>query len=297
MHLDQISTFVSVIESGSYNKASTKLFISQPTISHRINKMESELGIELLVRGKKEVHLTREGELFLNCAKEILESFQECLKKIELLKDELLINLGYGVSLSHFMTNKVINLISSINYENCYIFKTLRDVDVISNILENKIQIGFTRELLESDYLEFRLIAQEPVYIVAGKKMGLKGDNKISFEEIIDENFIVPNEETLQNAFLVNFLKSNNANIKFQTNDIQIQKKLVLEGHGISYFPRESIIEDLYNNSIVRLQVEDLLNISSPIYLVYRKDLYNKTLESILNLFSGSIVSAKSPGI
>lgn len=289
MHLDQISTFVSVIESGSYNKASTKLFLSQPTITHRINKMESELGISLLVRGKKEVHLTKEGELFLYYAKGILESFEECLKKIEGLKNELIINLGYGISLSHFMMNKVINSISSVNYENRYLFKTLRDVDVVSNILENKIQIGFTRELLESEYLEFHLIAQEPVYLVAGKKLGLKGDNKISFEEIIDENFIVPNKETLQSDFLVNFLKTNNANIKFQTNDIQIQKKLVLEGHGISYFYRESIIEDLYNNNIIQLQIEDLLDITSPIYLVYRKDFYNNTLKNILDLFSESI--------
>ncbi|GGA28473.1 LysR family transcriptional regulator [Psychrobacillus lasiicapitis] len=291
MHLDQISTFISVIESGSFNKASTKLFLSQPTITHRINKMESELGISLLVRGKKEVQLTKEGELFLYYAKEILESFQECLTKIELQKGESIINLGYGVSLSYFMMNKVINSISSLNYENRYHFNILRDIDIISNILENKIQMGFTRELLENDYLDFHLITQEPIYIVAGKKLGIKTDKNMSFKEIIGQNFIVPNKETLPNDFMINFLRSNNANIKYQTNDILIQKKLVLEGYGISYFSKECIIEELDNNNISQLQIEDLSEISSPIYLVYRKGFDDKTLENILNLLTEPIYS------
>lgn len=289
MHLDQISTFVAVIESGSYNKASAKLFLSQPTITHRINKLESELGISLLVRGKKEVLLTKEGEIFLNYAREMLQSFQESLKRLESLKSELTINLGYGDSLRYFMMNNVINSITSASFDTHYHFKTLRDVDVISNLLENKIQIGFTRELLENNYLEFHLIQLEPILIVSGKKLGLKGNNEITFEEIIDENFIIPSRETLQNDYLINFLESNNANIKFQTNDIEIQKKLVIEGHGISYFPRESILEDLDNNNLIQLQINELLDITAPIYLVYRKDFYSKTLQNIFDLFSESI--------
>lgn len=289
MHLDQISTFVAIIESGSFNKASTKLFLSQPTITHRINKLESELGISLLVRGKKEVQLTQEGEIFFNYAKDILQSFEDSLTKIKLLKSDQSINLGYGFSLKHFMLNNVINSITISNYNTCYYFKSLKDVDVISNLLENKIQIGFTRELLENDYLEFHLISNEPIYAVAGKKLGLKRYDRIPFKEIIDEDFIVPCKETLQNDFFISFLETNNANIKFRTNDVEIQKKLVIEGYGISYFPKESIIENLYNNSIVQLKIDELANISSPIYLVHRKDFYNNTLQNIFDLFPKSI--------
>ena len=289
MHLDQISTFVAVIESGSFNKASAKLFLSQPTITHRINKLESELGISLLVRGKKEVQLTQEGGIFLNYAKDILQSFQESLTKIESLKSEPSINFGYGFSLKLFMINNVISSITSLNHNTCYNFTAIKDVDVVSNLLENKIQIGFTRELLENDYLEFHLISDEPIYTVAGKKLGLSGNSKISFEKIIDENFIVPSRETLQNDFFITYLEARKANIKFRTNDVEIQKKLVIEGYGISYFTKENIIEEIYNNSIVPLQIEEFANISSPIYLAHRKDINNKMLQNIFDVLSKSI--------
>lgn len=291
MHLDQISTFVAVIESGSYNKASEKLFLSQPTITHRINKLESELGISLLVRGKKEVHLTKEGEVFLSYAREMLESFQESLKKIELLKSEKIINVGYGISLTNFMANRVIGSITSLTCETGYHLTALKDIEVITSLLENKIHIGITREYSENDHLEFRLITNEPIVVVAGEKLGISGGNLISFEEIMDENFIVPNNESLPNDFLEDFLICNHANIKYRTNDIQIQKKLVLDGHGISYFPIESIIDVLNNKNLIQLQIKDVLDITSPIYLVYRKDFYNQTLKNLFDLFSEHIYS------
>ena len=47
-----IETFLTLNKTGSLTKAAETLYVSQPTVSHRLKDLEEELGISLLMRGK-----------------------------------------------------------------------------------------------------------------------------------------------------------------------------------------------------------------------------------------------------
>ena len=53
MKLSQIRSFVAVARCGKFSQAAIELDLTQPTVSHAIASLESELGIQLLLRGKK----------------------------------------------------------------------------------------------------------------------------------------------------------------------------------------------------------------------------------------------------
>lgn len=50
MKNQQLRYFVEVVDSGSINKASEKLFVSQPSLSRSIQSLEEEMGKELIIR-------------------------------------------------------------------------------------------------------------------------------------------------------------------------------------------------------------------------------------------------------
>ena len=70
MNTMQLSCFVEVASTLSFSKAAEHLHVSQPTVSHQVRSLESELGCSLLVRSTRTVRLTDEGFTFISYAHE-----------------------------------------------------------------------------------------------------------------------------------------------------------------------------------------------------------------------------------
>ena len=89
MELRQLKYFVEVGRLGSFSLASKSLFITQSTISQQIQKLEEELGVELLTRDTRHVSLSDYGEQFYPCAVQVLEEARagaERIKDVKALK-------------------------------------------------------------------------------------------------------------------------------------------------------------------------------------------------------------------
>lgn len=65
---DRLQKFVRLAEIGSFTKAAKELHISQPALSIAIDKLETELGAELLIRGSRQLQLTEAGQAALAAA-------------------------------------------------------------------------------------------------------------------------------------------------------------------------------------------------------------------------------------
>jgi DNA-binding transcriptional LysR family regulator len=72
MELRHLRYFVAVAELLHFGKAAAELRIAQPSLSHQIRQLETELQTQLLYRTKRHVQLTEAGRLFLEQAHEIL---------------------------------------------------------------------------------------------------------------------------------------------------------------------------------------------------------------------------------
>ena len=62
MNLRDLNYLVMVAQTRSFVKAAEKCFVSQPTISTQIKKLENNLGVKLLERSNKRVLLTDVGK-------------------------------------------------------------------------------------------------------------------------------------------------------------------------------------------------------------------------------------------
>lgn len=74
MNEEQLETFLAVAETRSFSDAASRLFISQPTVTHRINMLEADLGVMLFDRNRRTVRLTAEGQLLLPLAQKTMET-------------------------------------------------------------------------------------------------------------------------------------------------------------------------------------------------------------------------------
>ncbi len=74
MNLFHLRYFVELAHTRHYTKAAEHLCIAQPSLSHAINQLEKELGVQLFERIGRNTSLTCFGEEFLSCAENVLKT-------------------------------------------------------------------------------------------------------------------------------------------------------------------------------------------------------------------------------
>ena len=83
MNLSQLYYFRMLARTRSFKEAAAELYISEPTLSVAIKKLEKELGTELVVRKRLAIELTPEGEEFAECLEQSLQNIDEHVASIK----------------------------------------------------------------------------------------------------------------------------------------------------------------------------------------------------------------------
>jgi DNA-binding transcriptional LysR family regulator len=75
--IQQMSSFVAVVDAGSFVGAADATGMSKAAVSRHVGELEKRLGVRLLQRTTRRLSLTEEGRMFFERAKELLESIDE----------------------------------------------------------------------------------------------------------------------------------------------------------------------------------------------------------------------------
>ncbi len=86
--LPYLETFSAVVENGSFTAAADALGISKPVVSKRVSLLEQHLGVQLLHRTTRRLHLTHAGEVFASYSHRILSDVREAEQSVLPLQHE-----------------------------------------------------------------------------------------------------------------------------------------------------------------------------------------------------------------
>lgn len=105
MEIRVLRYYLAVVQQGSIVKAANYLHLTQPTLSRQLQDLERELNQKLLIRGKRKVSLTPEGELFKKRAQEIIQlvdkTKNELSSSIDNIKGDIFIGSGESKTMEY----------------------------------------------------------------------------------------------------------------------------------------------------------------------------------------------------
>jgi LysR family hydrogen peroxide-inducible transcriptional activator len=96
MNLRDLKYLVEVAETRHFGKAAQRCFVSQPTLSGQIKKLEGELGVTLFERTNRSVEVTPVGEAVIRHARQILEQAEAMRQLARSFQDPLAGSLKVG---------------------------------------------------------------------------------------------------------------------------------------------------------------------------------------------------------
>lgn len=104
----QLRYFLAVVESGSFTKAAERVYVTQPTLSAGIKKLETGLETMLFDRSGKRVFLTESGTRFVERAKSILHQVNLAEAEVRAVDSPKLLRLGVLMTISSDVVRKML---------------------------------------------------------------------------------------------------------------------------------------------------------------------------------------------
>lgn len=243
-----------IVKEGSITKASEKLFLSQPALSHQLKKMEEEIGLKVFNRLNKKLLLTEAGEILYKTSEKLLISFSLLNAKLDELKkgEKKEIRLTTECyTCYHWLPNVVqkfkkrkpdINV--QINIE-----ATQKPLQFLS---EGKIDLAIVSNKSHTSLIHFEPLISDKMVIVTSKENSLAAFENLELSDLKEQNLIIYDIPEEKNYVLTNILKNDinwvNSIQKVQLTEAIIQ--LVSANLGISIMAEWAITPFLTNNNL-----------------------------------------------
>lgn len=147
MDIHRLRCVVSLAQLKSVTRAAEQNFITQSTMSSTISSIESELGVRLFTRGKREISLTPAGERFVAAAEEIIQKYDAVLAQVRSNPDGVLsrVVLGFNsISVVGMKSGIIMELLQKMYPTLSIRFSKYSISELTQSLLDGRTDIIFT---------------------------------------------------------------------------------------------------------------------------------------------------------
>ncbi|NLM51776.1 MAG: LysR family transcriptional regulator [Firmicutes bacterium] len=176
MDLDSLRAFCTVVETGSISKAAKKLYVSQPSLSLKIQDLENQCQSKLLERTNRGVTLTDAGQVVYQHAQKILYLGEKIAKELDRSRSQVvLLQLGASSTVGNYALPCTIFNFKEKYPEYHIHMQTFNTDTVIEKMINHEIDIGLVegplteknRELLEQEKIATKHVTANELILVA----------------------------------------------------------------------------------------------------------------------------------
>lgn len=241
MTLTQLRYALVLKKHQNFKKAAEQLEISQPALSVQIQKLEDEIGIKLFNRSGSPIQVTRDGELFLIKAQEVVNNAKQLSNFANELKDDYSGSLEIGViaTLAPFLVPLFSHAIQK-DYPNLQlIFKESTTEVIVNSVRSGELDAGIISTPIDVYGIHSIPLFYERFYLYSSESG--ESANEMKLEDINYDQLWLLNEGNCFRDQINDFcdLKSIRKGKKFiyQSNSIDALIRIVDTHGGVTILP------------------------------------------------------------
>jgi DNA-binding transcriptional LysR family regulator len=292
--LRHFETFVRIAELRSFTKAAEDLCLTQPTVSKQVVDMEQYFEIRLIDRTKRNVELTKAGEILFKYARDFLDLKKELVQAVADFRGlkSGFIHLGASNIPGIYIIPKVLNRFKE-RYGEIGLKMTISDSeDVMSRVEHGEIDIGCVGARDEARKLHFKKFLDDTIVMAAP----LSFPESIAVEDLVKYPLIIrepgSGTRTSFEAALkrVTSVDVRRFNVTAELTDTEAIKVLVRNGMGMAYISRMAVAEDLDRGNLKVMKVVGFPGVRRSFFIVTRE---GKTVLPQIEVFIDMMNSMK----
>ena len=213
----QLQVFEAVGRLLSFTGAAEELHLSQPTVSMRIKKLESDIGVALTEQIGKKVSLTEAGKELYQTSRDILETISRFEMKID---DQKGLRTGHlriaVVTTANYFAPRLLGKFSQAYPGIKVTLEVTNREHILERMINNLDDLYLIGKPPKSSELEFRPYLMNPMVVVAPKSHKLANASNIPLADIAREAFILREPGSGTRIALESKFAEHNLDIKIQ---------------------------------------------------------------------------------
>lgn len=256
MDFKQFEYVLTIAKEKSFSKAAKKLYISQPSLSQYINRLESNLKVCLFDRTTNPLKLTYEGEIYIETASSVLKLVDNMLQQYEDINKLSggKLNIGVTPSKSSYLLPKILPMFKK-EYPGIKLTLTESTSDILEElIIKDLVDICLMNLPLKNNNIIYKEILSEKILIaVSLDSKNARNDEKnedfpeINIADLKNKKFVLLRPEQRIRQIADKFFAGIGLkpDILLETSSIETSIKFTEAGMGMSFVPESSAVSNL----------------------------------------------------
>lgn len=300
MYLDclGLQAFLNIAERGSFTRAAEHLNLSQTALSHRLRKLEDDLGVKLFVRTTRQVVLTPQGLELLPRARRIIEEMQDVFHTMQQqsVGRYKRLNIACLPTLAARYIPRALGMFMSLHPDVKVKVFDAPASEIADRVQRGDAEFGVTIISIDRWDLETRPIVKDPFVLVVPVRHKFAKMKSLRWTQLEGSRLIrisqQPGNRVLLDDAFMNFRDS--MNFVSEVENIATAVGMVSEGLGLTIVPRVGF-DIVKNPSVTSVALKDP-QIAHTIGVIVKRGLpLSRAAEVLLGLIEEDLLDAYKP--
>ena len=290
MNLRALQYFVKLAELKHFSKAAEACFVSQPTLSTQIRKLEEELGVSLVERAPRKIMLTPIGEDIAHRARHVLRDIEHIKDAARRSKDPATGTLRLGIfpTLAPYMLPHVIPVLRQ-EYPELRMQLAEEKTEIILNMLDQgRLDAGLLALPVDEQGMEIEILFEEPFVTAMPASHPLSDSQSINLQDLEGEELLLLEDGHClrQHALEVCALAGARERVDFHATSMETLRQMVAANAGVTLMPVLSVRPPIPPTENIALRRFEAPAPSRTIALVWRS---SSQMGKFLRKLAGSL--------
>jgi LysR family hydrogen peroxide-inducible transcriptional activator len=300
MTITQLKYVLAVAEHQNFTKAAAHVFVTQPTLSMQIQKLEEELSIIIFDRSKKPIELTEVGEKIVNQARNIVNESERMQDVVDQEKGFIGGDFRLGIIPTIMPTLLPMFLKNFINkYPKVHLkIEELTTAEIIIKLNDGHLDAAIAATPLVQDKIKERVLYFEPFVGYVPKNHRLHSKKQLDRSDLDINDILLLEDGHCFRDGVINICKSlkNNAatdSFQVESGSFETLIKLSNEGFGMTLLPYLNTLDIPKEEQKKYLRYFNEPSPAREVSLLYKKsELKMQIIDSLYDIIAGIIRGA-----
>lgn len=248
MTINELTYMLTIAEYGGISKAAAELFISQPSLSEAIAKIERDMGQPIFLRTKTGLVPTDFGTRYLETAILIQDRYRQMLAELDEFREMRRGSLTFGIplNLGTYLLPDILPAFHEKYPEVTVTFRENNSTEIDKLLLKGKIDFGIMHFEKMHDIITYEFLADDPFYLVMPGKLAdryklpkSKGLTDDHIRQLSDAPFLMVASGQKLRVVTDSIMEQVGItpSVRYTTKSMETAKRLVAAGMGITFLP------------------------------------------------------------
>lgn len=287
MELRDLKSFMEVAKYKSFTMAAEHSYLTQPSLSKAVKKLEKELGVELFDRSTRHLYLTDAGQIVYQQSQKAFSALAELNVLLDDLRNIAVgdIKIGIPPLIGTLFFPKIAEVFTK-RYPNVSLELVEHGAKLIERLVEDaQIEVGIIVLPASEEKFHTYPFIQDEFYVFLHKDHKLAERTSISLNELAEENFVLFKKDFTLHDYIIQACQKEGftPNVSYRSSQWDLIIELVSSQLGITLLPK-SIYDKQSNDSIKIVRLENP-TLYWKLGVITKKDAYHSyALKKLVNM-------------